>query len=105
MLRAEFDQKDRHSALKLEGRLVDAWAVQVKSLLSRHFVSSGLLVDISEVSYVDSIGEQLLLWLRELQAKFVAESSYTRDICERLHLTLHQCPRRPTRTVSEECRS
>lgn len=89
MLRAELDQKNSHPALKLEGRLVDAWAVQVKSLLSRHFVSNGLLVDISEVSYVDSVGEQLLLWLRDLQARFVAETCCARDVCERLHLTMH----------------
>ena len=88
MLRAEFDHGGKGLALKLEGRLVAAWAVQVKSLLSRHFVPNGLLVDISEVTYVDSVGEQLLLWLRDLQAEFVAESCYARDMCERLHLTL-----------------
>jgi len=88
MLRAEFDRRSNGLTLKLEGRLVAAWAVQVKSLLSRHFVPNGLLVDMSEVSYVDSVGEQLLLWLRDLQAEFVAESCYARDMCERLHLTV-----------------
>ena len=88
MLRAEFDRRKNGLALKLEGRLVTAWAVQVKFLLSRHFVPNGLLVDMSEVTYVDSVGEQLLLWLRDLQAEFVAESCYARDMCERLHLTV-----------------
>jgi len=87
MLRARLDQSSGLS-LKLEGRLVAAWAFQVKSLVSRHFVPNGLLVDMSEVTYVDSVGEQLLLWLRDLKAEFVAESCYPRDICERLHLTL-----------------
>ena len=86
MLRAAFSHKNDGQALKLEGRLVGAWAVQVKSLLSRHFVSNGLLVDVSEVTYVDSVGEQLLLWLRELQAKFAAETCYARGVCERLQL-------------------
>jgi len=88
MLRAEFDRKSNGLALKLEGRLVAAWAVQVKSLLSRHFVPNGLSVDMSEVTYVDAVGEQLLLWLRDLQAEFVAESCYARDMCERLQLTV-----------------
>jgi hypothetical protein len=88
MLRAAFSHKNDGLVLKLEGRLVGAWAVQVKSLLSRHFVSNGLLVDVTEVTYVDSVGEQLFLWLRDLQAKFVAETCYARDVCERLQLDL-----------------
>lgn len=71
-----------------EGPLVGAWAVQGKSLLSRHFVSNGLLVELSEVTYVDSVGKQLFLWLRDLQAKFVAETWYARVACERLQLDL-----------------
>lgn len=88
MLRAAFSHKNRGLMLKLEGRLVGAWAVQVKSLLARHFVSNGLLVDVSEVTYVDSVGEQLLVWLRDLHAAFVAETYYARDVCERLRLDL-----------------
>ena len=86
MLRAQLDQSSEGLALRLEGQLVSAWAVQVKAHVSRHFVANGLLVDMSAVTYVDSTGEQLLLWLRDLQAKFVAETCYARDICERLHL-------------------
>lgn len=88
MLRAEFSHDNGGLALKLEGRLVAAWAVQVKSFVSRHFVPNGLLVDVSQVTYVDSVGEQLLLWLRALQAQFVADTCYARHVCERLQLTL-----------------
>lgn len=101
MLRARFDRRSNGPALKLEGRLVAAWAVQVKSLLSRHFIPNGLLVDMSEVIYVDSVGEQLLLWLRDLHAKFVAETCYARDICERLHLTLKGDADRPVPSATE----
>ncbi len=86
MLRAQLDQNSEGLALKLEGQLVSAWAVQVKAHVSRHFVANGLLVDMSDVTYVDSTGEQLLLWLRDLHARFVAGTCYTHDICERLHL-------------------
>jgi len=88
MVRAQFHQTSDHLALKLEGRLVSARAVEVKSLFSRHFVPNGLLVDMSYVPYVDSIGEELLLWLYDLHANFVAETRYARDTCERPHLTL-----------------
>lgn len=101
MLRAEFDRKSNGLALKLEGRLVAAWALQVKSLLSRRFVPNGLLVDMSEVTYVDSVGEQLLLWLRDLQAEFVAENCYARDMCERLHLTVKGDADRPVPSAAE----
>jgi len=90
MIRAEFIQRNEGRALKLEGRLAGAWAVQVKSLLSRHFVSHGFLVDMSEVTYVDPVGEQLLTWLRDLHAKFVAETSYARDVCQKLQLDLQE---------------
>src|SRR5215469_9867694 len=88
MVRAHFHKTNDHLAFKLEGRLLSARAVEAKSLVSRHFVPNGLLVGMSYVRYVDSIGEQLLLWLYDLHAEFVAETRYARDICERLHLTL-----------------
>jgi anti-anti-sigma regulatory factor len=90
MIQAEFTHKNEARTLKLEGRLVGVWAVQVKSLLSRHFVSNGLLVDMSEVTCVDSVGEQLLAWLRNLHAKFVADTWYARNVCEKLQLDLQE---------------
>ena len=101
MLRTEFNHGNNGRVLKLEGRLVSAWAVQVKSLVSRHFVTNGLLVDMSEVTYVDSVGEQLLLWLRDLHARFVAETCYARDMCQRLHLTLKGDADRPVPSATE----
>lgn len=103
MLRAELDHKSDHLELKLEGRLVGAWAVQVKSLVAERFIPSSLLVDLSEVSYVDSVGEQLLIWLCVLPAQFVAENNcYAREVCKQLHLTLQRSPNRSTQAASEE---
>jgi hypothetical protein len=101
MLRAEFNQRNNGLVLKLEGRLVSAWAVQVKSLVSRHFVSNGFLVDMSEVTYVDSVGEQLLLWLRDLHAEFAAETCYVRDTSQGLHLPLKGDADRPVPSATE----
>ena len=86
MLRAQLDQSSEGLALSLDGQLVSAWAPRVEAHVPRYFVANGLLVDASHVISVDSIGEQLLLWLRDLQAKLVAETCYTRGICERLRL-------------------
>jgi len=88
MLRAEFNQKKNRQVLNLEGRLVSVWAVQLKSLVPRSFVPSGLLVDISELTYVDSVGQQRMFLLRDLHAKLVVETCCAQDIYERLQLTL-----------------
>jgi hypothetical protein len=101
MLRAEFDHKNNQE-LKLEGRLVGAWAVEVKALVAERFTPSPLLVDLSEVTYIDSVGEQLLIWLSALPAKFLAPNCYARDVCKRLHLTLQRSPDTSTRATSEE---
>lgn len=101
MIQAQFHKTNDHLALKLEGRLVSAWAVQVKTLVSRHFVPNGLLVDMSYVTDVDSIGAQLLLWLNDLHAEFVAESGYARDICEQLHLKLKEAADNPAPSVTQ----
>jgi hypothetical protein len=63
-------------------------------LIGTAVVSNDLLVDVSEVTYVDSVGEQLLPWLRDLQAKFAAETCYARGVCERLQLNLKGIRRR-----------
>jgi len=48
---------------------------------------TSLIVDLSEVTYIDSMGEQSLIWLCTLSAKFIADTCYARNGCERLHLT------------------
>jgi len=105
MLRAEFNRGDQGLSLKLEGRLVGAWALQVKSIVVKHFVPNGLLVDVSEVTYVDSVGEQLLVWLGGLHAMFVAETCYARDVCERLQLTCKGNAGRFVPSATEVCPS
>jgi ABC-type transporter Mla MlaB component len=102
MLRAEFHQLTNGLILKLEGRLVGEWAIQVKSLVANCSSPTSLAVDLSEVTYADSAGEQLLTWLCSLHAKFIAETCYARDVCERLHLTLEAGPDRRLATSSTD---
>ena len=100
MLRAEFHKLADVLILELEGRLVGEWAVQVKSLAANCSSPRSLVVNLSEVTYVDSVGEQLLVWLATFQAKFIAETCYARDVCERLHLTLARRSRRGSKSAT-----
>ena len=47
-----------------------------------------LVVDLTDVMFIDAIGEEVLLFVKRLGAQFVAETSYSRDVCERLQLPL-----------------
>ena len=91
MLRVELDKNDAGAVrVRLEGRLVGGYAEDARLTLSRHSSPSSMLVDLAEVTFVDPLGEQVLLWLGRLGAKFVAVNVYTRAICERLQLQLSE---------------
>lgn len=86
MFRAEIQWAANGPTLKMEGRLVGAWAEQARSLVTKDVVPKGLIVDLTDVSYVDAVGEKLLNWLSSIGAKFVAANIYASGVCERLHL-------------------
>lgn len=87
MLRAEILWMANGPTLKLEGRLVGEWAEQARSLMTTDVVPRGLILDLTEVSYVDSAGERLLSWLGSVGAVFLASSLYATAVCERLGLS------------------
>jgi anti-anti-sigma regulatory factor len=61
----------------LEGKLVADWAEQAKRLVTKDVLPKGLMVDLTDVSYVDSVGEQLLCgWLVSAQCLSVAASTH-----------------------------
>jgi anti-anti-sigma regulatory factor len=86
MLRVESQELDGALVCSLEGRFTGEGAEYVQTLVSRCQVSKKLVIDLTEIIYVDAIGENVLLLLKRLGAQFVAETSYSRDVCERLHL-------------------
>jgi hypothetical protein len=87
MFRAEIQWLASGPTLKLEGRLVADWAEQARCLVTRDVLPKGLIVDLTEVSYIDSVGEQLLKWLASVGALFVAGSVYAIAVCDRLRLS------------------
>ena len=87
MFRAEIQWLASGPTLKLEGKLVADWAEQARRLVTKDVLPEGLIVDLTEVSYVDSVGEQLLKWLASVGAVFIAGSVYGIAICDRLRLS------------------
>jgi anti-anti-sigma regulatory factor len=86
MFRAEIRWLANGPTLKMEGSLIREWAEQARSLVTKEVVPEGLIIDLTEVRYIDPAGEEFLKWLGSLGVEFVAESLYAGDVCERLHL-------------------
>jgi len=94
MFRAEIQWLASGPTLKLEGKLVADWAQQARCLVTKDVLPEGLIVDLSGLSEIDSVGEQLLQWLDSVGALFVAGSVYAIAVCDRLRLS-------PMQTISE----
>jgi hypothetical protein len=88
MLRVEIHDSANSLSLKLEGRFNGDDAGNTRTLLAGRHDGMPLVVDLTEVTFIDSVGEEVLLFFGLLGAKFVAQTSYTLDICERLQLRL-----------------
>lgn len=102
MLRVELHD----SILKLEGRLTSADAEHIRSLIAHSDSFERIVVDLTEVTFVDSVGEMVLSLLGQLGAEFVAETAYSLDVCERLDLPLARgATSRSDRPEVPKCRS
>ena len=88
MLRMQFYELPDGIKMQLEGRFVREFAEHARTLIRRSVVPSNLVVDLSEVSFVDAVGEEVLLWFKGIGAKFAAESAYSRHVCECLQLPI-----------------
>ena len=88
MLRVDIHDSANALSLKLEGRFTGNDAENTRTLMARCHDGMTLIVDLTEVTFIDSVGEEVLSYFGQFGAKFVAETSYTLDICERLHLRL-----------------
>jgi hypothetical protein len=76
-------------SLKLEGRFTGNDADNARALLMRYRQGIKLVVvDLNEVTFIDLVGEEVLSFFGRFGAEFAASTSYTLDVCERLHLRL-----------------
>ena len=91
MLRVEFSGDGNGGLMvRLFGRMVGLYAEDARKALANRQLPASIVVDLSEVTFVDLLGEQLLLWLGRLGVMFVANNVYMRSVCERLQLHISE---------------
>jgi hypothetical protein len=88
MLRVEIQDSSDTLILKLEGKLTRDDAEHTRMLVKHCLDGARLVVDLTEVTFIDSVGEEVLSFFGRFGAEFVAQTSYTLNACERLHLHL-----------------
>lgn len=93
MLCVEFND-DGNGALRVRlfGRMVGLYAEDARKALANRQLPASIVVDLSEVTFVDLFGEQVLLWLGRLGATFVANNVYMRSVCADLQLHISKKP-------------
>jgi len=74
--------------MKLEGQLRGDYAEYARTLVTSCDTGARLVVDLTDVTYVDSVGEDVLSLFGRVGAEFIADNAYARDLCERLNLPL-----------------
>jgi hypothetical protein len=93
MLCVEFnDDGNGTLRVRLFGRMVGLYAEDARRALANRQLPASIVVDLSEVTFVDLVGEQVLLWLGRLNARFVANNVYMRSVCEDLQLHILKKP-------------
>ena len=86
MLRITLPPANGSEAFILEGRLTGLWAQELLRVARGKNQGCGNIFDLQEVFYVDSAGEDALRLLGGRGAKFITESAYGKDLCNRLKL-------------------
>src|SRR5690242_14560302 len=86
MLRVEMHDAVNAIVMKLEGRFIGDYAEYTRTLVTRCKTEMRLVVDLTEVTAVDSVGEEVLTFLGRLGAEFTADNVYAGYLCERLNL-------------------
>ena len=88
MLRVQTQELNGALMCRLEGRFTGKGAEEVRTLVTRCDSNLQLIVDLTDVMFIDTIGEEVLSFVKKLGARFIAETSYSRDVCERFSLPL-----------------
>ena len=93
MLRVEFND-DGNGALRVRlfGRMVGPYAEDARNALAHRQLPPSILVVLSQLTFVDLFGEQVLVWLGRRGAGFVADNVYARSVCDRLQLRISEKP-------------
>jgi hypothetical protein len=88
MLRVELQEAGNSLTMRVEGRFVGPFAEDTRDLVTRCKIPPRFVVNLSEVTFVDAVGEEMLSWLARIGGRFVADSCYPLYVCERLDLPM-----------------
>jgi hypothetical protein len=88
MLRVEFQEIGNTGTMRLEGRFVGSYANDTRNRVMRRKLPGRLVVNLSEVTFVDAVGEEVLSWLARVGGEFIAENCYPLHVCECLNLPM-----------------
>ena len=88
MVRVEFQDQNDTTSMRIEGRLVGHYAEDVRSVVIAKKVSGGLVVDLSDLSWADQTGEEVLRWLASVGCWFRTGNTYSSYVCEKLALPI-----------------
>ncbi len=86
MFRLTMHHRANALVMKVEGELRGEYAENTRTLVTGCEAGMQLVMDLTDVTFVDSVGEEVLSFLGRLGAKFIADTAYLRDLCERLNL-------------------
>ena len=94
MLRVEFEDVGDTVTMRLQGRFVGPFAKDTRDLVTHCKIPPQLVVNLSEVTFVDAAGEEILSWLARIGGRFIADNCYPLHVCERLRLPMapKTCP-------------
>jgi hypothetical protein len=88
MFRVEMHDGANALVMKIEGQLSGNYAEYTRTLMTHCNTELPLVVDLTDVTFVDSVGEGVLSFFGRVGAEFIADNVYSRDLCERLKLPL-----------------
>ena len=88
MLRVKIHDSANTLGLKLEGRFTGADAENTRPLITGCREGMRLVVDLTDVTFIDGVGEEVLSFFGRFGAEFAVSTSYALDVCERLDLRL-----------------
>jgi hypothetical protein len=89
MLRVEMQESNDAIIFRLEGRFTREGAEHIRGLIAQCNKNlTNFIFDLTELLFIDNVGEEVLVFVKRLGAEFIAETSYALNVCERLDLPL-----------------
>jgi hypothetical protein len=88
MFRIDVHEADDRATMQIAGRLDGQFAEEVRRQVLQCKDPHRLVVDLSEATFVDESGEEVLSWLGCVGAQFTVQGCYWLEVCERLHLPI-----------------